>query len=137
MTTSNPAETYLVENPLCPTIARYVYPKQYPNKDNEVKWIVSKPGTSYVQAVRVETCVNAGKSCKVNSDFDLGEDFDIETVCKQKYTTRRLLAVSTESGSEEVDTFKFPTSCACYQIEKTPFRKNKKTYLLRSIGLLF
>ena len=67
--------------------------------------------------------MKAGAPCTVNSDGDnLLQDFDIETVCRQKYTYRRMLALS-ESGSEEVDFFKFPTSCACFQVEETPFRE--------------
>ena len=50
---SDPIETYLVENPLCPTIARYVYPKRGLTKDEEFKFIINEPDTAYIQAVRV------------------------------------------------------------------------------------
>ena len=50
---SEPVETYKVENPLCPTVARYVYPKRGKTKDDQFKFIINEPDTAYVQAVRV------------------------------------------------------------------------------------
>ena len=67
----------------------------------------------------METCVRAGSPCSVNGEIELS-DFGIRTVCRQKYSYRKMLALSS-NGTEEVDFFKFPTSCSCFQIEETPF----------------
>ncbi|XP_059079749.1 uncharacterized protein LOC131877925 [Tigriopus californicus] len=114
------------ESPLCSSVASYIYPKRAQNKDNHFKFIINVPEKSFVQAVRIERCRAPGDQCSLQGGISFA-DLGIQTVCRQKYIHRRMLALN-EQGEEEVDLFKFPSCCVCHQIELTPFRSGSAPF---------
>ena len=104
---------------LCGAVGSYVYPKRGRNKDDRFRFIINAPELRYIQAVRIEKCRETGSSCRLRGGLSF-EDFGVRTVCRQKYTYRKMLALA-EDGSEEVDLFKFPSCCICYQVEESLF----------------
>merc|ERR1712037_295581 len=56
---------------------------------------------------KVERCLREGETCNIAS---AGYD---STVCRQKYSYRRLLALG-EDGEQYVDSFRFPSCCICF-----------------------
>ena len=104
------------ESPICEFSESFVYPRTARNLDNKWRFVINVPRgeegdeeeDEYVQAVRVERCLRQGRSCNIDSVSG------VETVCRQKYSLRRLLALSQE-GYQYVDVFKFPSCCVCYQ----------------------
>jgi len=74
--------------------------------------VINVPGEeageeNFVQAVKVERCLREGETCNIAS---AGYD---STVCRQKYSYRRLLALG-EDGEQYVDSFRFPSCCICF-----------------------
>jgi len=102
------------ESPVCDSAESFVYPRTARNLDNKWRFVINVPrdddedDDEYVQAVRVERCLRPGRRCNIDSVSG------VETVCRQKYSLRRLLALSQE-GYQYVDVFKFPSCCICYQ----------------------
>lgn len=47
-----PAEMLLEETPLCPTIAKYVYPKKGVTREETAKFIINSPDTEFIQVRR-------------------------------------------------------------------------------------
>jgi len=112
-------QMFIRETPLCDTRSQYIYPKRAKNKADEYRYILNVPNTEYVQVVRIETCSDPGTSCRLQGGLRFS-DFGVRTVCRQKYTYRKMMAIS-DNGEEEVDLFKFPSACVCHQVEETPF----------------
>jgi len=99
-------------SPACDSQESFVYPRTARNRKRQWRFVINVPGEdgedNYVQAVKVEKCIRQGESCNIaSSGYEA-------TVCKQKYTYRRLLALS-EDGTQYVDSFRFPSCCICYQ----------------------
>ncbi len=63
--------------------------------------------------------MNAGGECGLGGALSFS-DLGVSTVCRQKYTYHKLLAVN-ESGHKEMDYFRFPTCCICHYVEETRF----------------
>jgi len=103
---------FIRESPACDSEESFVYPRTARNRKRQWRFVINVPGEdgedNYVQAVKVEKCIRQGESCNIaSSGYET-------TVCRQKYTYRRLLAFS-EDGSQYVDSFRFPSCCVCYQ----------------------
>lgn len=73
-------------------------------------------------SLQVEKCLFAGKPCSLHGAISFA-DLEVKTICRQKYTFRRLLAIN-ERGQDVIDSFQFPSSCVCYQIHESPFGKS-------------
>ncbi|CAK9831447.1 Protein spaetzle [Anthophora retusa] len=97
----------LEEEPLCVSTEQIIFPKLGVTKDMEWKYIVNHKNLT--QSVRIETCLEQGKPCRVIEGFAEG----YYTKCKQKYIYRQLLAIA-EDGSINRESFRFPTSCCCH-----------------------
>lgn len=103
---------FVRESPACDSEESFVYPRTARNRKRQWRFVINVPGEdgedNYVQAVKVEKCIRQGESCNIaSSGYET-------TVCRQKYTYRRLLAFG-EDGSQYVDSFRFPSCCVCYQ----------------------
>jgi len=100
------------ETPACNSQQSFVYPRTARNRAREWRFVINVPGETaeqenYVQAVKVERCLREGETCNIAS---AGYD---STVCRQKYSYRRLLALG-ENGEQYVDSFRFPSCCICF-----------------------
>jgi len=126
------------EEQLCSGIPKIIFPRQAKNLKDEWRYIVNIE--NYTQSVEIEECFNpdlsfddSERSNRTNSSvlFDNeeiiaefgscqysgspGNDPDL-TVCRQLFTSHKLLALSTE-GQLVVDSFQLPSACACFYRE--------------------
>ncbi|XP_020279054.1 uncharacterized protein LOC109852371 [Pseudomyrmex gracilis] len=99
---------YTEENPLCVPIERLIHPQSGRNMKNESLFIIQSNATGFVQAIRIETCLNENSECRL-IDVPLGYSM----TCKQKYIYRELYAIS-DTGEVIRDHFKLPASCCCH-----------------------
>jgi len=103
-----------LEVPLCPAHTRYVRPRAALNSNLEWRFIINLGDGSnsslseYEQVVKVEVCLSEGFACDIVAERH-------QTVCRQKFTSHRLLALN-GSGLEYLDTFLFPAACLCHKI---------------------
>ena len=61
---------------------------------------------------QIETCRRPEGSCQLGNGMEFSA-YGIETVCRQQFSYRKMLAVSSK-GEEEVDLFQFPSGCQCF-----------------------
>ena len=135
------------EEQLCSGIPKIIFPRQAKNLKDEWRYIVNIE--NYTQSVEIEECFNPDftiddfeSTNSTNSSvlFDNeeiiqefgscqysgspGNDPDL-TVCRQLFTSHKLLALSTE-GQLVVDSFQLPSACACFYREDflLTFRRN-------------
>merc|ERR1711997_301563 len=126
------------EEQLCSGIPKIIFPRQAKNLKDEWRYIVNIE--NYTQSVEIEECFNpdftiadSESSNSTNSSvlFDNeeivaefgscqysgspGNDPEL-TVCRQLFTSHKLLALSTE-GQLVVDGFQLPSACACFYRE--------------------
>merc|ERR1712232_261432 len=126
------------EEQLCSGIPKIIFPRQAKNLKDEWRYIVNIE--NYTQSVEIEECFNPDLTIedsegtnRTNSSvlFDNeeiiaefgscqysgspGNDPDL-TVCRQLFTSHKLLALSTE-GQLVVDSFQLPSACACFYRE--------------------
>jgi len=126
------------EEQLCSGIPKIIFPRQAKNLKDEWRYIVNIE--NYTQSVEIEECFNpdfsiddSERSNSTNSSvlFDNeeivaefgscqysgspGNDPEL-TVCRQLFTSHKLLALSTE-GQLVVDSFQLPSACACFYRE--------------------
>ncbi|XP_076663669.1 spaetzle domain-containing protein isoform X2 [Andrena cerasifolii] len=101
------AEDMPDEEPLCVSTEQVVYPKAGLTKTAGWKYIVNHENLT--QSIRIETCLEEDKPCRVIEGFATG----YVTKCKQKYIYRQLLAVGMD-GSIYNEFFRFPASCCCH-----------------------
>jgi len=103
-----------IEVPLCSAQTRFVRPRAALNSNLEWRFIINlgdgsnSSWSEYEQVVKVEVCLSEGFSCDIVADGH-------QTVCRQKFTSHRLLALN-GSGLEYLDTFLFPAACICHKI---------------------
>jgi len=117
---SAPTEVFVDETQLCLSSTSRIYPKRAVNNSNKFKFIINSDDDSEMaQSITIEKCDRPGHSCRL-SDGLMFSDFGLQTVCRQKYVTRRMLVVG-DSGRLEVDTFQFPSACNCFQVSSTTF----------------
>ena len=62
--------------------------------------------------LQIENCRRPEGSCQLGNGMGFS-DYGIETVCRQQFSYRKMLAVSSK-GEEEVDFFQFPSGCQCF-----------------------
>ncbi|XP_076618909.1 spaetzle domain-containing protein [Colletes latitarsis] len=104
---SSRQEDEIEEESLCVSTEQIVFPKSGITKSHEWKYIVNHENLT--QSVRIETCLEVDKPCKMIEGFAEG----YVTRCRQKYIYRQLVAVSAD-GSINRESFRFPVSCCCH-----------------------
>ena len=72
----------------CQVVRRTVFPTKARNIRGEYVYIVND--ARYTQSVEIEQCVSEGSSCLTDHDAP----FSGNTVCRQKYSTHKLYAIS-------------------------------------------
>merc|ERR1712110_547866 len=103
-----------IEVPLCSAQTRFVRPRAALNSNLGWRFIINlgdgsnSSWSEYEQVVKVEVCLSEGFACDIVADGH-------QTVCRQKFTSHRLLALN-GSGLEYLDTFLFPAACLCHKI---------------------
>merc|ERR1712232_852186 len=126
------------EEQLCSGIPKIIFPRQAKNLKDEWRYIVNIE--NYTQSVEIEECfnpdfsidefesTNTTNSSVLFDNEEIIEEFgscqysgspgnDPElTVCRQLFTSHKLLALSTE-GQLVVDSFQLPSACACFYRE--------------------
>merc|ERR1712232_1310269 len=126
------------EEQLCSGIPKIIFPRQAKNLKDEWRYIVNIE--NYTQSVEIEECFNPDfsideteSSNTTNSSVLFDNEEIIEefgscqysgspgndpelTVCRQLFTSHKLLALSTE-GQLVVDSFQLPSACACFYRE--------------------
>ena len=107
----------LEEEQLCSGRQRVIFPRQALNLDNE--WVFVVNIDNFTQAVEVEECEGAAVSSSAPGQGSClyggaAGNNPLATSCRQVYTQYKLLAVSSDQDSLEVDTFMLPSACACY-----------------------
>ncbi|XP_065199571.1 uncharacterized protein LOC135831193 [Planococcus citri] len=88
---------------LCASKTKYARPKKAKSTNGSWKFIVNTD--HYAQTVRIETCINADKSCSFLNE-------NVKSYCVQIYNYHRLLTWDEKTGLS-LDLFKIPTCCSC------------------------
>ncbi|XP_076658759.1 spaetzle domain-containing protein isoform X2 [Halictus rubicundus] len=95
------------EEALCLSTELFVYPKYGLTKSNEWKYILNHK--NFTQSVRIETCSEQDKPCRLIEGFAAG----YVSNCKQKYIYRQLMAIG-QDGTISRESFRFPVNCCCH-----------------------
>ena len=97
-------------DPVCPMNHYFMKPRAATNNKGKIMFVLNNVEgmQEYTQEVQVGECTGAGQSCGGGAVFR-----HASTSCKQEYSTTMLWAM-TEDGEVVVDTFTFPSSCACW-----------------------
>ena len=99
----------------CQAVRSRIFPKKAVNTRGEYVFIVNHD--QYRQSVEIEQCQDDESECRTDEDAP----FSRSTVCRQKYTTHKLYAM-TEHLEQIYDSFSLPSACICYY--KTQFRSS-------------
>ncbi|XP_037028969.1 protein spaetzle-like [Bradysia coprophila] len=105
-----------VEESLCRSQERLIYPRAGLTQDNTWMYIVNQ--NNYTQGVRVDECIHMNQ-CEMTQNFPFGYD----AICKQKYIYRQLLAIN-ENGNTVKDLFRLPSCCQCVLIQTDRKRRS-------------
>jgi len=97
------------EKPLCSYNTKKTYPKYGITSKGERMFIVNIADHNYTQTVIGEVCKDVEEPCSNTDVFRSG----VETVCRQKYVSRLLIAMNDNKKIVEEE-FPVPTSCVCY-----------------------
>ena len=102
----------LLSEPVCEMTRYWARPRAARNNAGKILFILNTNETEsrqeYVQEVEVGECVSTGNTCGDGSIWP-----NLDTFCKQMYSNTMLWAI-TESRDVVIDTFTFPSSCACW-----------------------
>lgn len=98
----------VVEERVCRRIPKIVYPQMARNQASQWRYIVND--VEYVQAVVSEICEREGRPCSYMDNLPEGT----YSRCRQKYSYKKLLAIHPTEQKTYMDTFSFPSCCACY-----------------------
>lgn len=90
---------------LCESKQRLIHPREERTRNNETVWIVNT--NEYKQGVGVEECLYVDKPCKY---------CEFNTVCKQTYLYRTLVAMNKTSNEAYKEQILLPSSCKCAKI---------------------
>ena len=96
-------------HPACQLLETFVRPRAARNTDLEWRFIVndlSEEDTEYQQVVRVGKCEGTHHECSGSWPGQV-------TQCRQQYLDHKLVVLSME-GEVLLDTFSFPSCCACH-----------------------
>ena len=96
-------------HPACQLLETFVRPRAARNTDLEWRFIVndlSEEDTEYQQVVRVGKCEGTHHECSGSWPGQV-------TQCRQQYLDHKLVVLSLE-GEILLDTFSFPSCCACH-----------------------
>lgn len=94
--------TLVAETAACAATEEIVYPSRAQNTKGE--WLYVANIDNVQQGVRVETCLEEGRPCRIGEGG---------TTCRQKYIYRKLLAMD-RNMNLDADNFRIPSSCVCY-----------------------
>merc|ERR1712212_471287 len=101
-----------LNEPVCEMSRYWTRPRAARNNAGKILFILNMNGTEtrqeYVQEVEVGECVSTGSTCGDGSVWP-----NLDTFCKQMYADTMLWAM-TGTGEVVIDTFTFPSSCACW-----------------------
>jgi len=99
----------------CKVSRRQIFPQKAQNIRGEYLFIVNDG--RYRQAVEIEQCESEGQTCLADNDAPSPGN----TVCKQKYATYKLYAISA-SRNQIYDSFSLPSACVCFYKRPSSFR---------------
>jgi len=91
----------------CKVSRRQIFPQKAQNIRGEYLHIVNDG--RYRQAVEIEQCEAEGEACLTDNDAPIRGN----TVCKQKYATYKLYAISADRN-QIYDSFSLPSACVCF-----------------------
>jgi len=104
------ADDETTEEKICRQVTKFIYPRLAKNKDNVWVYVVNDL-QEYPQSVIIELCESEGEACRfIDDKLPLGE----YSHCRQKYSTKKLLAIHPTEKRTYAETFRFPSCCACY-----------------------
>merc|ERR1712183_1601 len=102
----------VASEPVCEMHHYWARPRAARNNAGKILFILNMNGTEtrqeYVQEVEVGECASAGSTCGDGSIWP-----NVDTFCKQMYADTMFWAM-TGTGEVVIDTFSFPSSCACW-----------------------
>ena len=78
----------------------------------EYKFILNTK--DFKQQYQVETCRAEGKPCNFGKHQDVFDSY-MQTSCKQKMTHVKMIVLSEDQRSVEIDDFEVPTACQCWR----------------------
>jgi hypothetical protein len=96
----------------CEMYRRTIVPRVATNTRGKFQFIVNTPDINqeYIQQVHIGLCRDPGKACMRAE----GPFMDYDTECRQQTLEVKLLAVEEGSEFPIIDTFEFPSGCACF-----------------------
>ncbi|KAM7305055.1 hypothetical protein ISCGN_014956 [Ixodes scapularis] len=98
-----------VDQRVCPTKRKTIYPKSAQNAEKE--WLYVVNDVEYAQAVTTEVCGQEDTPCEfLSSSLPPG----YTSACRQKFAYRKLLALHPTDKKAYADNFPFPSCCVCY-----------------------
>lgn len=118
----------LSEESVCGHRSQPFLPKAAKNSEDKWRYVIND--VNYVQTVVAEVCKSEGKPC---SHFQDSIASGFSSVCRQRFSMKRLLAIDPDKKKTYMDSFKFPSCCSCYV--KSLFdrkRKEPRESLVRS-----
>ncbi|CAH2209470.1 jg9731, partial [Pararge aegeria aegeria] len=82
----------------------------YKVKQQNGAWrtVVQSRDYDFVQRYRLEACTNPGRSCFVGNN-----PMEIDTSCRQKFTTMDLVVMKGYNDTETISV-QLPSQCGCY-----------------------
>lgn len=98
-----------VDQRVCPTKRKTIYPKSAQNAEKE--WLYVVNDVEYAQAVTTEVCGQEDTPCEFLSN---GLPPGYTSACRQKFAYRKLLALHPTDKKAYADNFPFPSCCVCY-----------------------
>lgn len=93
---------------LCESRTGFIFPKKAKTVTNQ--WVLVVNQDNMTQGVWTEKCLNENDKCAYSDSFPIG----FKSFCKQKYSEYKLLSVNEVDGKMGIQTFRFPTCCACH-----------------------
>lgn len=121
-----PADEDPDEERVCSQFVKIIYPQMAKNEEGYWRYVVND--NDYSQAVQAEVCEKQGKPCLHMDHLPPGS----YSLCKQKYSYKRLLALHPTEKRTYSDTFQFPACCVCYV--KSPFGSRNSRSVRNSPG---
>ncbi|XP_067121916.1 uncharacterized protein [Centruroides vittatus] len=96
---------------LCEVDRKYIKPSL--SKNVKGKWYLIVQTENYIQKVHLETCRNAGESCKKLGNCGL------KSKCVQKYSYQLLISIDPQKFSDcpFMGLYRFPSLCVCHANE--------------------
>lgn len=108
----------LTEEAICSSETRTFKPKA--GKTLSEDWVYVVNNIRYEQLVTAEICRDEGKPCNhIQGNLPSG----FQSVCRQRFAFKSLLAIKPVSQEPYKEDFRFPSCCICYVTTAPGFRK--------------